>query len=395
MGHFPWDGDYEELRELQREITTDFLGYDDEVLKETKTRRTVLRTYTIYETEETSGTNIDGAIFHQRRSRNNLYWEDIDALPLNKVKVDEAVKIPLGHNRMRNLFVALAKRYNAAGGIDKLLAEAGVASYDPTKSMIVDGKGQDLLKRLLDEYSDFWDQLEEFAEDDLLHLLALKRQYKKHVGAVNLFRQQIESQTWDEKKWQAFFELNQWIFGLGLTYRFLHLLQKEAQVGSDGVDGKGADVVDFMVASKGERRFISLVEIKKPETLPMSGQRTDIYRASAELTGGVSQLLSYCHHWETQGVFNRKNTSLTNNFETFHPKAILIVGHLREFADDEEKSRSFELYRRHIVNPEILTFDELLLRARTIVRLEKTDINNAERLVEGKYPGHLDDDVPF
>jgi hypothetical protein len=53
------------------------------------------------------------------------------------------------------------------------------------------------------------------------------------------------------------------------------------------------------------------------------------------------------------------------------PKAFLIVGRLAEFETptglNEPKVRSFELYRRHTDSPEILTFDELLSRARFIV----------------------------
>jgi hypothetical protein len=49
----------------------------------------------------------------------------------------------------------------------------------------------------------------------------------------------------------------------------------------------------------------------------------------------------------------------------------LIVGDLSEFQTDvginENKFRSFELYRRNTARPEILTFDELLERARFIV----------------------------
>jgi hypothetical protein len=50
----------------------------------------------------------------------------------------------------------------------------------------------------------------------------------------------------------------------------------------------------------------------------------------------------------------------------------LVVGRLSEFESDaggtnEAKFRSFELCRRHITRPEILTFDELFERAKFIV----------------------------
>jgi hypothetical protein len=55
-----------------------------------------------------------------------------------------------------------------------------------------------------------------------------------------------------------------------------------------------------------------------------------------------------------------------------HPRSCIIAGRLSEFKDEsgginEAKFRSFELYRRHLTRPELLTFDELLERAKFIV----------------------------
>lgn len=54
------------------------------------------------------------------------------------------------------------------------------------------------------------------------------------------------------------------------------------------------------------------------------------------------------------------------------PKSFLIVGQLNEFVGpagghNVDKVRSFELYRRNLGEPEIITFDELLARANWIV----------------------------
>jgi hypothetical protein len=70
-----------------------------------------------------------------------------------------------------------------------------------------------------------------------------------------------------------------------------------------------------------------------------------------------------------------------------HPRSCLIVGHLSEFEGEfggvnEAKFRSFELYRRHMTRPEILTFDELLERAKFIVS-------------EGGDGMPDDDEIPF
>jgi len=49
------------------------------------------------------------------------------------------------------------------------------------------------------------------------------------------------------------------------------------------------------------------------------------------------------------------------------PRSFLIVGHLSELRGVSgvyaDKFRSFELYRRNLYEPEVITFDELLARA--------------------------------
>ena len=53
------------------------------------------------------------------------------------------------------------------------------------------------------------------------------------------------------------------------------------------------------------------------------------------------------------------------------PRSVVVIGNLSEFTTDqgvnEPKYASFELFRRQLVSPEIITFDELLERARFIV----------------------------
>ena len=58
------------------------------------------------------------------------------------------------------------------------------------------------------------------------------------------------------------------------------------------------------------------------------------------------------------------------------PKSFLVVGSLKEFVGEHgvnaERYRSFELFRRNTLSPEIITFDELYERARFIVHQHET-----------------------
>ena len=56
---------------------------------------------------------------------------------------------------------------------------------------------------------------------------------------------------------------------------------------------------------------------------------------------------------------------------TVQPKGILVIGHTNQL-DTTDCRNSFELFRRNLTNPEILTFDELYKRARFIVEHSET-----------------------
>ena len=56
---------------------------------------------------------------------------------------------------------------------------------------------------------------------------------------------------------------------------------------------------------------------------------------------------------------------------TLRPRAFLIIGRSAEFLTETGEERKkiaagFELYRRHMLSPEIYTFDELLERAKRL-----------------------------
>ena len=55
------------------------------------------------------------------------------------------------------------------------------------------------------------------------------------------------------------------------------------------------------------------------------------------------------------------------NVYSVEPRSFLVVGNTTELQGNDDKIACFELYRRNIRSPEILTFDELLHRARFIV----------------------------
>jgi hypothetical protein len=183
-----------------------------------------------------------------------------------------------------------------------------------------------------------------------------------------------------ESVWQHFFEANTWIFGYGLSYQFLSSLdgkKLEQLVRGPSIlaGGKRADAV---AKTRGALSSLCFVEIKRHDTalLGSNSYRKDAWQPSEELTGGVAQL-----HATVQAIvedikdgFRPVDEGRNPTGEVlfnFAPRSFLVIGSLTQFQTEHgpnlSKFRSFELYRRHVWRPEIITFDELLERARFIV----------------------------
>lgn len=188
------------------------------------------------------------------------------------------------------------------------------------------------------------------------------------------FRARLYShEKWGETNWQAFFERNPWIFGHGLDYRFLSLLQREASVSDIDTDGSDTVKVDFLM---GSTDFTVLVEIKEPETELTRGvkkHRSRAWSVSMDLVDSISQILTQKAEWLIKSRANKTYDSdgaeITQ--KAIDTKAILVIGKLSSLAGSdremETKKSSFELFRRDSRNIEIVTFDELYDRAFYIV----------------------------
>jgi hypothetical protein len=66
---------------------------------------------------------------------------------------------------------------------------------------------------------------------------------------------------------------------------------------------------------------------------------------------------------------NRERLAAADTYN-YEPKGILVVGHTGQL-DDLNKKATFELFRRNLHNPEIVTYDELLARAEYLCQVEQ------------------------
>ncbi len=196
-------------------------------------------------------------------------------------------------------------------------------------------------------------------------------------------RKKLGENKRNEDVWQYFFEHNQWIFGYGLklvscesiTDSKLEQITTGANVFSGG--GKRAD---GLLRTRGYISSLVFCEIKKSDTLLLEARQyrpPDVYRVSDEVSGGVSQVQKTAHKAlrtvlsEFHKLYESDGTPLRIEVSTIKPRQVLIAGNLKQFLENEdinlEKSLSFELYRKSIIDVEIITFDELYERVKYIV----------------------------
>jgi len=189
----------------------------------------------------------------------------------------------------------------------------------------------------------------------------------------------------NEAVWQHFFEQNQWIFGYGLRYVFMTGLDQTTleQITAGHQVAQAGKRIDALMKTRGLVSSLCFIEIKTPETkLLKQGEpyRSASWAISPDLAGGIAQIQKTLQ-LALKTIQASLKTVTSEGDPTgeiaflYEPKAYIVIGNLAEFLTtpgvNEQKFSSFELFRRNLSNPEIITFDELLARARFIARQEE------------------------
>ncbi len=263
-------------------------------------------------------------------------------------------------------FVDLSNENNFQ--IEDISTQAGPKSIiDASDRMILDG-----IKLLSDvERRSLLQSLQGILSTEEINILLGR---KKGLAE---FESQLDAIGWNEANWQDFFDREQWVFGYGLDYRFMRQFDREVTVGGGGTDNKNKPVVDFLMSFT---NYTVIVEIKRPDTpifKPSRGGRAGTWEFSPEFMGAFSQIIEQKAEWQafaqTGEHFNKAGNE-TLLARTRNTKSILVVGSSEEFSrtgnarDRNLMQDTFELFRRESRNIDIVTFDELLERARFIAR---------------------------
>lgn len=191
------------------------------------------------------------------------------------------------------------------------------------------------------------------------------------------FERHMDLGDWTEAQWQDFFDCQQWVFGYGLDYRVMRQFDREMTVGRGGTDNRNKPTIDFLMTFTD---YTVLVEIKKPDTPIFKagrGGRAGTWDFSSEFMSAVSQIIEQKAEWLSfaqTGEHHNKAGTENLSVRTRNTKSILVIGSRNEFsrAKDPRTANvmrdSFELFRRETRSIDIVTYDELLDRARFITR---------------------------
>jgi hypothetical protein len=238
---------------------------------------------------------------------------------------------------------------------------------------IIDASDRGIIERVRGmneaQRKDFLRAIQNTLTDEEVNILLGRKQ------GLEEYERELAACEWSEADWQNFFERQQWVFGYGLDYRVMRQFGREMTVGAGGTDNQNKPVIDFLMTFTD---YTVLVEIKKPDTRifrERRGGRAGTWEFSPEFMGAVSQIIEQKAEWlafSQSGDHYDKAGAEKLTARTRNARSILVIGSTQEFAGNSRDATimrdTFELFRQESRSIDIITYDELLERARFITR---------------------------
>ncbi|HSH61234.1 MAG TPA: Shedu immune nuclease family protein [Acidimicrobiales bacterium] len=316
---------------------------------------------------------LSGIFVYQRKVAADR-WEDVESIDLTTLKAGEGVRLDLHSGEVLALFQGLSRLYSLAAtegvpmGSRHWLTVPKSQVFEDVQRMLAGGDGPGLLKVFLEwmksrRTETLAADLRTAGSDALINFDAA-------VGAARLAGflavSERNKENGSEAFWQDLLESNSWV--LSQVYaQPLVIIRGQAYVGGKGIDNRDGNVVDYLYKNALTGNAL-LIEIKTPLTrlLAPSAYRNRIFGCSSEMSGATQQLLS------ARASLIQEYDSLSrrdpDRFNVFSPRALLVAGWLPPISQPDER-RSFELFRNGLRDVDIVTFDELIAKARALYSL--------------------------
>lgn len=184
------------------------------------------------------------------------------------------------------------------------------------------------------------------------------------------FRELLKKKTSSDRledKWQEFLKTHSWIFAQLFSFPVI-VYEDQAYMGGKNISNQGGKFADFLLQNNLTKNA-AFVEIKTHRSdilkkgIPYRGK--DVFPMSDELSGAINQVLDQRDNF--QKSFYTLKAKAKKPIETFNSKCIVLIGMMKDL--DEERLKSFELFRSNSKDVEIVTFDELENRLQIIFKL--------------------------
>lgn len=308
---------------------------------------------------------VDIDLYHQRRRNAGVAYGPLN---LNRLRGGWWTHVPLNSAETLRLYKHLDNLYAiGATGVSRDHRRLRVVDAD---EVTIAGELADVIARLRDEHGDI-ELLRHLGDlaPDLVATMALKVEHARRAQALDEFEAHMRPATpdlaWTEPQWKDYFKRNEWIFGHNLDYQFLIDEIPEAYVGGRRPSGGGSQLADHVMGTGGDWSFAVLVEIKRPDTQLLGGLvREGTHRIHGDLSEGVAQAQSNC-----QALIGMSTTGVgaielqDREMSVADPRGIVLIGDTDQLKDAAQR-QTFQRYRHNLWNPTIMTYDELLNRAK-------------------------------
>jgi hypothetical protein len=112
----------------------------------------------------------------------------------------------------------------------------------------------------------------------------------------------------------------------------------------------------------------ALIEIKTPKTKIIGTKyRLSVYSIYPDITGSIVQIANY------KDSLTKNYHSLVANMggeiNAFNPQCMVIAGNAQAELTDQERIKSFELFRNGLKDVQLVTYDELFRKIEILIEL--------------------------
>lgn len=343
----------------------------DVVLREGKRVRLIFRPEIVDNPGNPEG-RVRGRFIYQRKGDSDT-WEAIEKTPLSSLKKGEGFQLELHANEvltLRHDLYELACLHREVG------IPQGRAHFLKVKNNLIDLL--QLTQRELDEFLSA-------NESDAIKILRRVLRWlcetpevasrlafdgaelptlnglisRANIRAIlDLWADNTDNPS--EEFWQQ--ELGKHSFVLSLLFSYpIVVIRGKAYVGGKEYDNTHGTLVDFLARVPTSRSAV-LIEIKTPTTLLLGGEyRQDIFPASGEIVGAISQVIHY-----RESLMDDAKVRLTADLSVSEPRCLIIAGSATRELTDDFRRRSFERFRERLLGVNIITFDEVVRRLKDL-----------------------------